>query len=113
MARLYADENFPLAVVRALRAFGHDVVTIQERGQANLALGDPDVLRLATLEERALLTLNRRDFIRLHGEDPDHFGIVVCTIDAAFAAQAIRIHDAIGAMAGLRGQLIRVNRSII
>lgn len=27
MARLYANENFPYAVVRELRALGHDVLT--------------------------------------------------------------------------------------
>lgn len=30
MARLYANENFPLPVVEALRRLGHDVLTIQE-----------------------------------------------------------------------------------
>jgi Domain of unknown function (DUF5615) len=30
MARLYADENFPLPVVTVLRRLGHDIVTIQD-----------------------------------------------------------------------------------
>jgi uncharacterized protein DUF5615 len=34
MARLYADENFPLPVVEELRRLGHDVLTIYETGQA-------------------------------------------------------------------------------
>jgi hypothetical protein len=35
MARLYSNENFPLPVVEALRALGHDVLTIQEAGKAD------------------------------------------------------------------------------
>lgn len=47
MARFYADENFPLPVVLALRQLGHDVLTIQEDGKANLRLPDEDVLSAA------------------------------------------------------------------
>ena len=32
MARLYANENFPLPVVEELRHLGHDVLTMQEAG---------------------------------------------------------------------------------
>ncbi len=70
MARLYSNENFPLPVVEKLRALGHDVLTIQETGKADQAeLGDK-VLEFAATENRALLTLNRRHFIRLHREHP-------------------------------------------
>ena len=34
MVRLYANENLPLPVVEELRLLGHDVLTIQETGQA-------------------------------------------------------------------------------
>jgi Domain of unknown function (DUF5615) len=37
MARLYANENFPLLVVLELRRLGHDVVTVRETGKANRA----------------------------------------------------------------------------
>jgi hypothetical protein len=40
MARLYADENFPRQVVLELRNLGHDVLTIQEAGEAGLSLPD-------------------------------------------------------------------------
>ncbi|MFN3407587.1 MAG: DUF5615 family PIN-like protein [Limisphaerales bacterium] len=110
MARLYSNENFPLPVVEHLRGLGHDVLTIQETGQADQALSDVEVLAFAAREQRALLTLNRRHFIRLHQENSRHAGIIVCTVDADFAGQAGRIHQAIGAQASLVGQLIRVNR---
>lgn len=60
VARFYSNENFPLPVVRELRALGHDVVTIQERARGGEAVPDAEVLLLATFEERIVLTLNRR-----------------------------------------------------
>jgi len=110
MARLYSNENFPLPVVDKLRALAHGVLTIQETGQADQAVPDDKVLEFATTENRALLTLNRRHFIRLHRERPQHAGIVVCTVDPDFAGQAGRIHKAIRGQDSLKGQLIRVNR---
>ena len=110
MARLYANENFPLPVVEALRQAGHAVITVAETGKAEQAWADEDVLEFATQDERALLTLNRRHFIRLHGRQPNHGGIIVCTFDPDFARQARRIDSAIGTKTDLRGQVIRVNR---
>ena len=110
MARLYSNENFPLPVVEKLRALGHDVLTIQETGKADQALPDKEVLAFATRENRAVLTLNRLHFIRLHREQAQHTGIIVCTFDPAFEAQAERIHKAIAGKASLAGQLLRVNR---
>ncbi len=110
MARLYGNENFPFPVVEGLRQLGHDVVTIQETGKAEQRTPDEDVLQLATADDRAVLTLNRKHFIRLHHQQPNHAGIIVCTVDAGFAAQAGRIHAALGAAGDLQGQLIRVNR---
>ncbi len=110
MARLYSNENFPLPVVEELRTLGHDVLTVQEAGKADLALPDRDVLVFATRENRAVLTLNRRHFIRLHGEQSQHGGIIVCTFDPDFGAQARRIHEAIAGKTSLAGLLLRVNR---
>jgi len=107
---MYSNENFPLPVVEELRRLGHDVLTIQETGKAGQAERDEVVLEYAVVDDRALLTLNRKHFVRLHGERPQHFGIVVCTVDADFAGQAARIHAAVNAAGDLRGQLIRVNR---
>jgi uncharacterized protein DUF5615 len=110
VARLFADENFPLPVVEGLRRLGHDVVTMQEAGSAGQAETDEAVLRLAIAGGRALLTLNRKHFIRLHSADPDHGGIIVCTVDPDFVGQAGRIHLAVASEAQLVGRLIRVNR---
>jgi predicted nuclease of predicted toxin-antitoxin system len=111
MARLYSNENFPLPVVEKLRALGHDLLTVQETGKADQALPDPEVLAFATRENRALLTLNRLHFIRLHRQQPGHAGIIVCTFDPDFNRQGERIHQAIRGRSSLAGQLIRVNRA--
>ena len=110
MARLYSNENFPLPVVEKLRALGHDVLTIQEAGKADQALPDDKVLEVATADNRTVLTLNRRHFVRLHRERPQHAGIIVCTVDPDFAGQAERINKSISTLSPLSGQLIRVNR---
>ena len=109
MARFYTDENFPLAVVKLLRSFGYDVLTALEAGNANRKIPDEDVLAFAIRNERAILTRNRRDFIRLHRLQLDHAGIVVCAQDDNFERLATRINNAISAEENLRGKLIRVN----
>lgn len=109
-AQLYSNENFPLAVVLALRGMGHDVVTSVEAGNANQAIPDDEVLHDATRQQRAVLTLNRRDFIALHRQNQDHSGIVVCTFNPDFFAQAAAIHAALVTTPVLNGQLMRINR---
>ncbi|WP_124975042.1 DUF5615 family PIN-like protein [Aphanothece sacrum] len=111
MARLYADENFPLPVVAFLRSFGHDVLTAKEAGKANQRIPDEDVLAFAVRTERGILTRNRRHFIRLHQLNPDHTGIVVCTEDPDFEKAAIEINKAILVQKTIKGKLIRVLRS--
>ena len=110
MARFYGDENFPLPVVEELRRLGQDVLTIYEDGKANQRYPDESVLATANELERAVLTTNRRHFIRLHMVSSSHHGIVVCTYDADFTGQAGRINDVISLHESLAGQLIRVNR---
>ena len=112
LARLYANENFPLPVVEALREVGHDVITVAETGKAGQAYPDKDVLEFAAQDERILLTLNRKHFIRLHQDGVQHAGIIVCTFDFDFRGQARRIDAAIETTSNLRGQWLRVNRPI-
>ena len=113
MARLYSNENFPLRVVKELRALGHDVLTSLEAGRANQKVPDDLVLTFAHEQSRALLTLNRIDFFRLHRSTlGEHAGIIACTRDDADPAGfALRIHAEISGMQSLAGQLIRIVRS--
>ncbi len=110
MARLYTNENFPLQGAQELRRLGHDVLTVQEAGKALQAIPDEDVLVFAKAQERAVVSLNRKHFVRLHQTMHDHAGIVVCTFDSDFAAQALRIHQGLLEQESLAGKLIRINR---
>ena len=110
MARLYADENFPLPVVEALRTLGHDVLTIHEAGKAHQRYPDISVLADATADTRAILTYNRKHFRLLHNQSANHSGIILCTYDPDFARQAHRIDETIKSYDSLVGQLLRVNR---
>lgn len=110
MARLYADEQYPLAVVELLRGLGHDVLTAREAGQAGCGISDEDVLDFAVRNERAVLTLNRRHFVKLHTVKPIHAGIIVCSQDQNWERQATRINEAIEAAEILTSKLIRVYR---
>lgn len=86
MARLLADENFPLPAVEALRGYAHDVATLADLERAGRRVSDADVLALAAAEQRAVLTLNRRAFFRLHREAP--------STPASWRARSIRISRA-------------------
>lgn len=109
LANLYADENFPREVVELLRSLGHDVLTSMSAGNAGQRIPDEQVLAFAVSNERAVLTFNRRDFIRLHSLQPIHAGIIVCTEDRDWNALAVRINEAISTVETLNGKLIRVN----
>jgi hypothetical protein len=84
MAKLYSNECFPIPIVLELRALGHDIATIQERGRSNEGTPDPYVLALAVSEGRAVLTMNRKDFRRLYRKNQDHAGIIVCRVNPDF-----------------------------
>ena len=113
MARIYANENFPLPVVEELRRFGHEVLTTHEAGMAGKSVPDEQVLAFATAEGRALVTLNRKHFIHLHNANHAHAFIIVCSFDSDFSGQAHRIHAAIVSKARLSGELIRINRPLL
>ncbi len=107
---LYADENFPLRVVEELRRLGQDVITAFEDGRANQSVTDRKLLERASEIGRALLTLNRVDFKRLHLHFPDHAGIIICTEDPDRFGQARRIAESIAATGELAGKLVCVYR---
>lgn len=108
MARFYSNENFPLRAVEALRELGHEVLTSLESGRANKRIPDDEVLQFAKDENRILLTMNRKDFFRLHS-DPDtaHAGIVACTQNPDPQALAGNIHEVVRA-GSCAGKFIKV-----
>jgi hypothetical protein len=110
LALLYADENFPLPAVAALRRLGHDVLTAADAGQAGQGIDDLAVLGFAHTLGRAVLTHNRKHFRNLHKAGHPHSGLILCTEDSDFAALATRIDAAVAGAGDLPGQLIRVIR---
>jgi hypothetical protein len=110
MAKLYADENFPVPVVEELRRLGHDVLTVHEAGQGGQGIPDAVVLNFAIAQGRAVLTYNRRHYFRLHRQVRPHCGIILCTQDNDSVALAARIHQAVAICPVLDNQLIRIVR---
>ena len=108
--KLYSDENFPLRTVFELRKLGHDVLTATDDGRANLAIPDADVVRRASELGRAVITLDRLDFKRLHNQNPIHSGIIICTEDSDRAGQALRISEKLEEFDTLENILVRVYR---
>ena len=54
--KLLANENIPSALVRSLRASGHDVNWVSETSPG---IADPQVIELAILENRLLVTFDK------------------------------------------------------
>lgn len=107
---LYANENFPRAVVEELRKLGYDVLTSLEAGQANQGIPDAEVLTFASRQQRAVITLNRKDFIALHKTGPPHSGIIVCRRDNDFIQLAWRVDRELKNLSSLANELVRVNK---
>ncbi len=107
----YSNENFDLQVVMHLRELGHDVLTAFEAGNANQRIPDDQVLYFASIEKRALLTFNRKDFFKLHKSGMQHSGIIACTYDANYQGLAMRIHESVQGMDSLENQVLRIYRS--
>jgi predicted nuclease of predicted toxin-antitoxin system len=57
MARFKVDENLPTAVADALRAAGHDAMTVEDQGL--VGTDDVSIGRVCRSEQRAILTLDR------------------------------------------------------
>ena len=111
MSLLFGDENFDRNVVLELRRLGHDVLTAHEAGRAICRFPMPMCSRLRHFSAHTVLTFDRRNYRRLHGQFPAHAGIITCTDDRDFAALTQRIHNRISALPSLAGQLIRVTKA--
>ena len=74
------------------------------------SITDAAVVAFATATGRAVVTFNRRHFIRLHTEVASHAGLIVCTRDDDVVALADRIHHQLQRTPTLQGQLLRITR---
>lgn len=79
--RLLLDTHFDPAVARILREHGHDAVSVIELGPDVYQASDIELLAIASLQHRAIVTRNIRDFVFLHamwmGQEQSHAGIVL------------------------------------
>ncbi len=77
--RVYTDEDMYGTIVRALRERGYDAISTPE--SKNLGQSDPEQLRSAISQQRAIVTFNVGDFVQLHTEylqsHLEHWGIIV------------------------------------
>jgi len=110
VAELYGDENLWPSLAAALRARGHDVLTVRESGRHNQRRPDRIVVSDATALRRAVRTFNRVDFVALHRRGVAHAGILVFKEDPDVEGLAERIDAAIREHQPLANKLIRVRR---
>src|SRR5437870_3617005 len=89
--------------------FRYSCIMVLPLVAANKKIPDPQVLDLAIGLRRAVVTLNRWHFTRLH-KKKTHFGIIICTDDRNFFAFAERIHQAIIKEEPLDDKLLRINK---
>jgi hypothetical protein len=111
MLRFYSNENFPLAMVKALEKYGYDVLTSYQAGQANKGIPDDKVLFYGTEQHRIVITLNRDDFIALHKQGLNHQGILICKDDRDYQGQVDFLHQYLSQdVKGLKNRLIRIQK---
>ena len=79
MIKLYLDEDVHKKVAVALRIKGYDVISAHE--VKSWGISDFQQLKYAISQGRAIFTLNKDDFIKLHNEYTEggksHFGILL------------------------------------
>ncbi len=110
MNNLYSNENFPIDAVIALRKLGYDILTSYEAGQANQGISDNEVVAYATAKNRAVITLNRKDFIQIHRSGRVHNGVIICKDDRDYRGQAQALHQYLLSQTTLINRLVRVKK---
>jgi hypothetical protein len=108
MFRFYANENLTFELVELLRQQGYDVLTSLEAGNANQRIPDDQVLGTATTDNRAVLTFNRDDFLRLHRSGVNHSGIIISKDDSDLSVLSQALHDYLMTQENLKNRLLRV-----
>jgi predicted nuclease of predicted toxin-antitoxin system len=83
--RYYLDENQPVAVARAARRLGLDVISTEEVGRKGA--NDDSQLEFAASQGRVLITRDSRDFVRLTRrfmtEGSPHAGVLIVSSSLA------------------------------
>lgn len=98
MAAFHIDNDVPVAVAYALSALGHTAYTARDLGL--MSAPDPVHVQHAALNNRILVTHNKRDFRLLHQAwttwftSRPHGGILVIKQQALLAPEMARAIDA-------------------
>lgn len=108
MFRFYANENLATELVDEFRRLGHDVLTSYEAGNANQGIPDDQVLKTASNDDRAVITFNRDDFLKLHRSGVEHSGIIVCKDDSNLQGLGQVLHTYLITQKTLQNRLLRV-----
>ena len=83
--KILVDENIPNSTVGALRSAGHDVLDI--RGTPDEGLTDEEIFRVATEQQRLLITTDK-GFVQRR--DESHFGILIVRLKRPTGAEIHR-----------------------
>jgi uncharacterized protein with PIN domain len=79
--KIYLNENLSWKIAKALREYGYDVVSSHEAGMNSEE--DDMQFEFAISEQRAVLTNNFGDFVRLYDEyatlGKEHYGVILTT----------------------------------
>jgi len=70
-----ADENVPKSLVRLLRKLGVEVYTVAELGLSGAS--DYEILKFANEHSAVVLTMDVRDFVRLHRDGFNETGVII------------------------------------
>jgi len=109
MIKLYANEQFPNDAVIELRKLGYDVLTTHDVRQSGKGIADAEVLSYAISLKRAVITFDK-DFFKLHRENPNHYGIILCTENRNYPQFAQIIHAKLSNTPQIDKQLIRITK---
>ena len=111
MHLILQDEDVPSMAVEELRRLGHDVISLNDLALNNIGLPDDEVLEVAIALGRAVVTHNKKHYIRLHRiTEGRHTGLIVCSRFDDPLLLAEKIHRQISKYDSLETMLIRINR---
>jgi hypothetical protein len=85
---------------------------VQDAGNANQGIPDEDVLAFATSQNRAVITQNRKDFIRLHNQGLNQLGIVSCSKNLDWDSFSTEIARVLSIRDSIAGEVVRVTRPV-
>ena len=109
MIKFYANEQFPFDAVIELRKLGYDVLTTHDVSKSGKGITDIEVLSFAISLERVVITFDK-DFFKLHRDNPNHCGIILCTENRNYLQLAQTIHTKLSPISQIEKQLVRITK---